>query len=64
MMYGGQVDDYDIHYFGWDFELLQDYLLASGFKKVERVKSFSLFDDTSDFAPYGPPISLNIIAYK
>ena len=64
MMYGGQVDDYDFHYFGWDFELLQDYLLASGFKKVERVKSFSLFDDTSEFAPYGPPISLNVIAYK
>jgi predicted SAM-dependent methyltransferase len=64
MMYGGQVDDYDFHYFGWDFELLQDYLLASGFKKVERVKSFSLFDDTSEFAPYGPLISLNVIAYK
>ena len=64
MMYGGQVDDHDIHYFGWDFELLQDYLLASGFKKVERVKSFSLFDDTSEFAPYGPLISLNVIAYK
>ena len=64
MMYGGQVDDYDFHYFGWDFELLQDYLLSSGFKKVERVKSFSLFDDTSEFAPYGPLISLNVIAYK
>ena len=65
MMFGGQIDDFDIHYFGWDFDLLKEFLLKAGFKKVEKVKSFSLFDDTSDFAPYsGVPISLNVIAYK
>jgi predicted SAM-dependent methyltransferase len=65
MMFGGQIDDFDIHYFGWDFDLLKEFLLGAGFKKVEKVKSFSLFDDTSDFAPYsGVPISLNVIAYK
>jgi len=65
MMFGGQIDDFDIHYFGWDFDLLKEFLLSAGFKKVEKVKSFSLFDDTSDFAPYsGVPISLNVIAYK
>jgi len=35
-----------------------------GFKKVEKVRSFSLFDDSSDLAPYGEPISLNLIAEK
>ena len=65
MMFGGQIDDFDIHYFGWDFDLLKEFLLSAGFKKAEKVKSFSLFDDTSDFAPYsGVPISLNVIAYK
>ena len=64
MMFGGQVDDFDFHYFGWNFQFMNEFLLKSGFKKIERVKSFSLFNDTSDYAPYGPPISLNIIAYK
>ena len=65
MIYGGQIDDFDIHYFGWDYGLLQNYLLEAGFKKIEKVKSFKLFDDTSDYAPYSNiPISLNVIAYK
>jgi hypothetical protein len=43
---------------------MKDFLFKTGFKKMERVKSFSLFKDTSDYAPFGPPISLNVIAYK
>ena len=65
MMFGGQTDEYDFHYFGWNFEFLEEYLTIAGFKKIEKVKSFSLFNDTSNFAPYsGVPISLNVIAYK
>mgnify|MGYP001248873512 FL=1 len=64
MMFGGQTDDYDYHYFGWNYEFLKNYLAEAGFKKAERVKSFNLFNDTSNFAPYGPPISLNVIAFK
>jgi len=64
MMFGGQTDEFDYHYFGWNYEFLNSYLIEAGFKKNERVKSFNLFNDTSDFAPYGPPISLNVIAYK
>ena len=64
MMFGGQTDEFDYHYFGWNYEFLNSYLIEAGFKKNERVKSFNLFNDTSDYAPYGPPISLNIIAYK
>ena len=64
MMFGGQTDEFDFHYFGWNLEFLKEYLLIAGFTKIERVKSFSIFNDTSDFAPYGAPISLNVIAYK
>ena len=64
MMFGGQTDEFDYHYFGWNYEFLNSYLIETGFKKNERVKSFNLFNDTSDYAPYGPPISLNVIAYK
>ena len=64
VIFGGQVDDYDFHYFGFTPEFLNNYLIETGFKKIERVKSFSLFNDTSDLAPFGAPISLNLIAYK
>ena len=64
MIYGGQIDKFDFHYFGWNLQFMNDYLINSGFKNIERVRSFSLFNDTSDYAPFGPPISLNIIAYK
>ena len=64
MMFGGQVDDNDFHYFGWNFMFLRDYLNKVGFSKLERVVSFGLFDDTSDYKPYGFPISLNVVAIK
>ena len=64
MMFGGQLDEFDFHYFGWNFEFMRDFLTNAGFKRIEKVKSFSLFNDTSDYAPYGEPISLNVIAHK
>ena len=64
MMFGGQTDEFDFHYFGWNILFLKDFLTVAGFKKIEKVKSFSLFKDTSDYSPYGVPISLNVIAYK
>ena len=64
MMFGGQVDEFDYHYFGWNYEFLNAYLIEAGFKKNEKVKKFDLFKDTSSYAPYGPLISLNVIAYK
>ena len=64
MIFGGQIDKYDFHYFGWNFLFLKDFLTIAGFKNIEKVKFFSLFNDTSNYAPYGEPISLNVIAYK
>ena len=64
MMFGGQIDEYDFHYFGWTELFLTSYLTQAGFEKIERVGSFGLFNDTSDYKPYGFPISLNMIAVK
>ena len=64
IIFGGQIDEFDFHYFGWNIQFMNDFLISSGFKNLERVKSFSLFNDTSEYAPFGPPISLNIIAFK
>lgn len=64
MIFGGQVDSYDFHYVGWNSESLTAYLLNSGFIQVERLNSFGIFKDTSDFMPYGKPISLNLTATK
>ena len=64
MMFGGQVDAHDFHYFGWNQLFLFDYLQQAGFNEVERVESFGIFKDTSDYKPYGIPISLNVVATK
>ena len=64
MIFGGQIDKYDFHYFGWNFEFLNDYLTKTGFSKIEKVETFNLFKDTSELKCYGSYISLNLIAYK
>jgi predicted SAM-dependent methyltransferase len=64
MMFGGQIDDYDFHYIGLTHEFMMDFFQQAGFSNVKRVTSFELFNDTSDFKPYGVPISLNLIATK
>jgi FkbM family methyltransferase len=64
MIFGGQIDQFDFHFFGWNDVFLYDYLRNVGFVKFERVRSFNLFNDTSDYSPYGHPISLNVVAIK
>lgn len=64
MMFGGQVDAHDFHYFGWTAQFMQSFLAQAGFREMKRVESFGLFSDTSDFKPYGFPISLNVSARK
>jgi predicted SAM-dependent methyltransferase len=64
MMFGGQTNEYDFHYIGLSHEIMLSYLQQAGFSKVGRVESFGLFNDTSDYKPYGFPISLNLIAVK
>lgn len=64
MMLGGQVDAYDYHYVGFNQVILYDFLRKAGFTNAVRVESFDIFNDTSDFKPYGFPISLNVIATR
>lgn len=64
MIFGGQVDSFDFHYAGWNEESLSAYLTHIGFSQIKKVEFFGLFEDTSNFSPYGSPISLNITAIK
>ena len=64
MMFGGQVDGFDFHFIGLTAEFMTDFFKRAGFSSSRRVQSFGLFNDTSDFCPYGSPISLNMIAVK
>ena len=64
MMFGGQVDDYDYHYGGYDLELMTWMLRDAGFQNIVRVPSFRLFNDTSEADFYGIKFSLNVKAWK
>jgi predicted SAM-dependent methyltransferase len=64
MIFGGQVDASDFHYIGLNFQFLHGFLFEAGFSVIQKVESFGLFNDTSDFKPYGFPISLNVVATK
>jgi predicted SAM-dependent methyltransferase len=64
MIFGGQEDSFDFHYFGWNQTFLYQYLQQAGFSGAERVDSFNLFNDSSNDRPFGFPISLNVIASK
>jgi predicted SAM-dependent methyltransferase len=73
MIYGGQIDSHDFHYFGYWPSLLFSILTNAKFKKYEQVKFFNIFKDTSmgtlnEALPISlnviVPISLNVIAYK
>ncbi|KDO20905.1 hypothetical protein SPRG_14136 [Saprolegnia parasitica CBS 223.65] len=62
MIYGGQVDAYDYHKAGFTLPILRSYLNDAGFCKVQHVRSFGLFADTSDLVFHGRAISLNVVA--
>ena len=64
MIFGGQSNDNDFHYFGWNQLFLFNALRQAGYSDASRVESFGIFNDTSDYKPYGYSISLNVIATK
>ncbi len=64
VMFGGQQNQYDVHYVGFDFEMLSLCLEEAGFSAWERVEQFGLFQDTSCLKLFGEFISLNVIATK
>jgi predicted SAM-dependent methyltransferase len=66
--YGGQVDRYDFHFYGYSFATLKALLESAGFKDVQRFSSddanFDLPIDGHTAAISGVPISLNVRADK
>lgn len=64
MMFGGRTTAYDVHYVGLSFEFLNGFLQEIGFRDVQRVREFGLFDDSSTLLFGGVPISLNVEARK
>lgn len=64
MMFGGQVNEYDVHKVGFDFDTLAMYLNEVGFTGYKRAPEFNLFNDCSTISYLGYSISLNVIATK
>ncbi len=64
MMFGGQMNIYDIHKVGLDEEILGVYLETAEFEQYERVSEFNIFNDCSSMRVLDTLISLNIIATK
>jgi len=64
MMFGGQINQYDVHKVGFDFDILAMYLEEVGFTHYDRVATFDLFNDCSGLRVLDTLISLNVIVYK
>ena len=64
MMFGGRTTPYDVHYSGLDNFILGTFLHEAGFREIERVERFGVFQDTSELRFSDTLISLNMIARK
>ena len=64
MLFGGHADEHDYHLVGLNQEFMVDFLAQAGFRSVQRVANFELFDDTSTTRIKGTLISLNLIASR
>jgi predicted SAM-dependent methyltransferase len=64
IIFGGQTNQYDVHYVGFDTEILGLYLQEAGFTEYEQVSEFNLFKDCSTLKILDTLISLNVVARK
>ncbi|WP_181016116.1 hypothetical protein [Pseudanabaena sp. BC1403] len=48
IMFGGQINQFDVHKVGFDFDILCLYLAEVGFEGCTRVAEFNLFNDCSN----------------
>lgn len=64
LIYGGHINEHDVHHGGFTEELLTIALRESGFCDVQRVDKFGLFPDCSYVKFLGIPFSLNMVAKK
>jgi len=64
VLFGGHMDAHDYHQTGFTQDILVGFLTKAGYVRLRRVRSFGLFEDTSDLSHKGTPLSLNVIAEK
>ncbi len=64
IMFGGQMNIYDVHKVGLDQDILGLYLQEAGFDNYEVVSEFNLFEDSSRLKILDTLISLNVIVTK
>jgi predicted SAM-dependent methyltransferase len=64
MMFGGQMDAFDLHKVGFNLPILCNFLGEAGFSSARRVESFGHFHDCSEIVFVGHRISLNVVASK
>ncbi|KAJ0398941.1 hypothetical protein ATCC90586_006096 [Pythium insidiosum] len=62
VMYGGQVDAFDVHRVGFNDMILASFLENEGFCEIQRVSDFGVFHDSSTLALHGMHISPNVVA--
>ncbi len=64
VLFGGQMNIYDVHKVGFDVDTLALFLKEVGFTEYLEVEEFNLFDDCSSLRFLDTFISLNIVAEK
>lgn len=64
IMFGGHMNEYDVHRVGFDPEVLALYLQEVGFADCMTVDEFGLFNDCSSLRIVDTLISINMIATK
>ena len=64
IMFGGHMNEFDVHRVGFDFETLGLYLEKAGFTGYEAVSEFNMFRDSSSKRVLDTLISLNAIVTK
>lgn len=64
IIFGGHVNQYDVHRVGFDPDLLALYLQEVGFSDCTTVSEFGLFNDCSSMRICDTLISVNMVATK
>jgi predicted SAM-dependent methyltransferase len=65
MIFGGQINPYDLHKTGLNWDFLSKYLAETGFTEISRVAEFGVFlNDCSSMRFNNQLISLNVLAIK
>lgn len=64
IMFGGHVNEHDVHKVGFDADILASFLVKAGFIDCQEVSEFGLFEDCSSLRVMDTLISLNMVAMK